>query len=497
MSDSTIRAGTLEPFTDAATGKVFYRGRVRLKDSSRVRVEIPESMKFDEKKSRRHLALAQAIEDKTHEIYNRKIAQQTAPNGKTESIEIVARTPVETLDAFYKRFLQHRKETVSNTDDDAWRWHKWIASTMVRGGARRFGDLGVREVSADDVEDVRDRLTAAVIAYEKGGNEKGEGRLAPKTAANVWAALTMPMKFASTRKGTRELRVREDLGNPCHEMPPPRRGSSKKRHWLRPNQFVKMIKCKRVTRPWREAYAIGLYLHLRPGELHELRIKDLDLAHSEVRISRAYDERERKVVLPKTVAGIRTVSIPRTLAPLLERIAKSGEPEDRVCPVVALTPEKERAGIYREFLQAADVDFPAFYVETATHLQIDFRSLRDSGITWRFLRGDRGEDVQREAGHEHISTTVAYAKELNDRGDGRYGEPFPPLPDDLLGPVVTSAVTSKVATQKRRENGSGRRDLNPRRQAPKACALPGCATPRRRHFPSTPEARRTLPRFGR
>lgn len=37
---------------------------------------------------------------------------------------------------------------------------------------------------------------------------------------------------------------------------------------------------------------------------------------------------------------------------------------------------------------------------------------------------------------------------------------------------------------------SGRRDLNPRRRAPKARALPDCATPRGARFPSTPTSRR-------
>lgn len=74
-------------------------------------------------------------------------------------------------------------------------------------------------------------------------------------------------------------------------------------------------------------------------------------------------------------------------------------------------------------MTAASVDAPEFFLETATHLPIDFRSIRDSGITWRFLAGERAEVVQREAGHEHIATTLGYAKEVQDRR-GRYGSPF-------------------------------------------------------------------------
>ena len=38
-----------------------------------------------------------------------------------------------------------------------------------------------------------------------------------------------------------------------------------------------------------------------------------------------------------------------------------------------------------------------------------------SGRKRRFLAGERAEVVQREAGHEHISTTLGYPKEVQDR----------------------------------------------------------------------------------
>ncbi len=329
----------------------------------------------------------------------------------------------ETCDEWYERFKKYRAKEVGSAEDDNWRWSKWISP--------RIGKRPIRDVTPDEIENIKDALTAAVLSYEAAGNVKGDERLAPKTAQNVWAALTTPFKYASTKRGPRDLRVREDRGNPCLGIPPPRDGASKRRHWLRPDQFTKMIVCKSVTREWREAYAIGLYLHLRPGELHELRVKDINIPHGEVRIARAFDERTRSVTTPKTDEGIRTVSIPKPLLPLLERIASGRAAEDRVCPVVAATPEKSRAGIFREHLRAAAVEVPAFFVITATHLMIDFRSLRDSGITWRFLAEHRSEVVQREAGHEHIATTLGYAKEVQDRR-GRYGEPFPELPADLI-----------------------------------------------------------------
>ena len=96
---------------------------------------------------------------------------------------------------------------------------------------------------------------------------------------------------------------------------------------------------------------------------------------------------------------------------------------------MSATPETNRAGLFRGFLRAASVTRAELFVETETHLRIDFRSLRDTGITRRFLAEHRAEVIQRASGHEHIGTTLGYAKEVQDRR-GRYGTPFPALPDD-------------------------------------------------------------------
>lgn len=422
MSAKEQRRGILEgerkPLRDGQ-GRRFFRAKVVLQDGSTARVEIPREKRYSQTGARDFVDHVQELENRDHAIYNAKCDARARTAAKT------ANAAGESCDAWYERFKKYREAEVGSVGDDASRWSKWISP--------HIGTKPIREVTADDIENIRDALTAAVLAYEAASNVSGEGRLAPKTAQNIWTALTTPMKYASTRKGPRELRAREGCGNPCDGIPPPRDGASKHRHWLRPYQSIKLLAWLAPRdRAWAEAYAIGLYLHLRPGELHELRVRDLDLVAGEVRISRAYDKRNREVKAPKTEEGIRTVSIPTTLAPLLERIARERHAGDRVCPIVADTEEKYRAGIYRDFLQTAGVDAPEFFVETRTHLMIDFRSLRDSGITWRFLAGERAEVVQREAGHDQISTTLGYAKEVQDRR-GRYGEPFPALPAELTG----------------------------------------------------------------
>jgi hypothetical protein len=49
--------------------------------------------------------------------------------------------------------------------------------------------------------------------------------------------------------------------------------------------------------------------------------------------------------------------------------------------------DKFPAKLFRDHLKAADVTRPRLFADTATLLQVNFRSLRDSGITWLALAG--------------------------------------------------------------------------------------------------------------
>lgn len=446
------RTGSVEPVR-RKSGPGFV-ARIRLGDGSRARVDVPAKYCTPIKgphprTAREHAELYATARQEQEDEDGKLLAEKRA----REAAKRVDPAKGETCDQWYERFMKHRRTEVGSVDDDKWRWSKWIS--------KHIGQRPIRDVTADNIEDIRDALNVAVAAYEAAGCDAGEGRLAPKTARHIWSALTVAFKYAATRKGPRELRVREDKGDPCAGLPPPRDGASKKRHWCRPGEILAVLSCPDVPLPWREAIAIGCYLHLRPGELYDLRKKDVDLSVGEVRIARAYDEREKTVKVPKTDEGIRTVTIPPTLLPLLKRMVDEREAEDLLAPVVSGTPEKSRAGHFRDYLKTAKVERAELFEETATHLWIDFRSLRDTGITWRFLAEHRAEVVQREAGHEHISTTLGYAKEVHNR-QGRYGEPFPALPKSLVEPDPTpqSGHESGQGGANYAKSWSGRRDLN-------------------------------------
>jgi hypothetical protein len=139
------------------------------------------------------------------------------------------------------------------------------------------------------------------------------------------------------------------------------------------------------------------------------------------------------------------------LAALLKRVEHGKDGEERVCPIVVATPEKSRAGISRGHLRAANVDTPAFFVETATHVMIEFRAIRDSTS-----RGASSPSVA--PGTSTSARPSCYAKQVQDRR-GRYGEHVPALPEDAEPPHGSVSTRSVYVVKNIGKTGSGRREL--------------------------------------
>jgi hypothetical protein len=85
----------------------------------------------------------------------------------------------------------------------------------------------------------------------------------------------------------------------------------------------------------------------------------------------------------------------------------------------------------REHFTLAKLKRARLTEESATTMQITFRSWRDTGITWLALQGVDVAKMQRRAGHDSISTTLGYVKLAEDL-TGSIGEPFPQLPRSLV-----------------------------------------------------------------
>lgn len=405
-------------------GSARHRGRLRLGDGSKSeRFDLP--MGLNEKLARAYLASLQTQEDTHGGLLEQKRAGERERARKQGTA-----CDAETADAWHARFLFSRVGDVGNVKDSRGRWRKWVS--------QHIGPKPMTLITRDDIETVRDGLDAAVAAFKEKG--RGEGRLMPKSAQNIWAVVTTAFKYACQAKRATALRVRDD--NPCTNVLPPTNGDSRRKTWIYPSEFLQLVTCEAVPREWRELYAVACYLYLRPGELYELRWRDVDLDSEVVCVTRAWDWEERVVKTPKTSNGVREIPIPPALMPLLTRLREGRGHEDKVVPIIEVAGENKGATFLRTHLALAKVSHPRLIEDSSTRMPVGFRSWRDTGITWAAIDGVDVHKLQRRAGHDDINTTLGYVKEAEDR-DKLRGKAFPTLPNEL---VWTSDWTNRSAS---------------------------------------------------
>jgi len=159
-------------------------------------------------------------------------------------------------------------------------------------------------------------------------------------------------------------------------------------------------------------------------------VSDVDLEAGVVHVTKAYDEGTKQTMSPKTRNGVRDVPFPEALRPVLACIVKARKPSEALVPGMGERSAWERARTLGAHRKKANVTRPRLTADNAREEAVDFRSLRDSGITWLALAGVDVVKIQRRAGHDDISTTVGYVKSAEDIA-GQIGEPFPALPDEL------------------------------------------------------------------
>lgn len=412
------RTGNVEP-RRRANGALYFVARIRLADGSRERVKVPEAYctpaggSTARERAELYAQARQEREDEAHELLaarERRKAEQAKEHDERHG---------ETCARYFGRFLRHREEIgkVRRVRDLQSCWDVWIGP--------RLGGKPIAGITRDDVEDVRDALDRAVAERKKEGGRAG---LSGARARNVWSVLTSMMKEACMSK-RRDLRVRTD--NPCATVQPPDKTDAKRKTFIYPAEFLKLVSCRVVPNEWRELYAVACYLYLRPGELRALLWTDVDFAAGVVHITKAYDEDSKAVKPPKTRNGVRDLPIPAALVPLLKTMRGRSDGTAEVLPVLAGLNENRRAGWMRKHFEVAKLDRPRLKEESTTTMMVNFRSWRDTGITWLALMGVDVAKMQRRAGHDSISTTLGYVKMAEDL-TGSIGDPFPALPAELL-----------------------------------------------------------------
>ena len=439
------RTGTVEAFT-RLDGSTYYRVRIHLADGSRPRINIPAEFAGDAATREKYARKAQEHEDRTGSMLKGKLKIQRSPGAVEIDAMITcdeyASKVFEAREAEGKRSVQHERSL----------WNKWISP--------RLGKRPLALVTRDQIEDVRNVLDDEVKQRMAHGLHHG---LAGKSAMNVWTTVrTVFGESVSSRD--RAMRIRKDDPTVGHK--PPHRTLSRQKTFIHPSEAAALLACEAVPLEWRELYAIAIYTYLRPGELRALTWRDVDADAGLIHISKAYDEASCETRQPKTRAGMREVPIEAALLPLLKRMKKAANDKAAlVVPLLAATREDVRARVFRSHLAQAKVERDRLTEETSTTMGINFRSCRDTGITWLAMAGVPIVAVQRRAGHEKIETSAGYCKIAEDH-KGKLGVPFAPLPASLVGsvdcPSTVQTPGGKHETSKKlRQNGSGRGDLNP------------------------------------
>jgi integrase len=230
----------------------------------------------------------------------------------------------------------------------------------------------------------------------------------------------------------RDLRVVHDRPNPCLTVQAPGDRETRKdrgKTFVYPSEFARLAACADVPLQWRQAHAIAAYTFLRPSELRALRWPDVDMDHGRLQITKAWSYLDGSIKAPKSRSGIRDVPIHPQLMPLLRQMRPPSS-SALVVPILSTVPRECLAARTRAHLLAAGIVRDALHVSTFTMVRANFRSWRDSGITWLAMLGLDVAKIMRRAGHDDVGTTMRYVKLAEDLS-GELGEPFGPLPDDL------------------------------------------------------------------
>ncbi|WP_280378310.1 tyrosine-type recombinase/integrase [Nocardia wallacei] len=277
-----------------------------------------------------------------------------------------------------------------------------------------MGSLPLTAISQD--------LDAAWIAHlQETGNS-------PKTVANKHGLLSAGLSAAATQRPAPLIPF-----NPCLGIRLPRNDAPEidifdVDEW---ELFEQLI-----PRRWQPEAEFALVSMARPGEIHALRVGDIDPATGAVRITKAWKGVGTKMRLgkPKSKRGIRTVNVPLDT---LARLDLNRPRDELLFGTINGTPisvvyfyKKAWQPALRRLRALATGDLAPFsrqaqwkgadaqhlldrYGQAITTLsakRLTPYTLRHTGISWKLQDGVPLFVVSRDAGHESVTTT-----------DSRYG----------------------------------------------------------------------------
>jgi integrase len=313
----------------------------------------------------------------------------------------------ETVGEYAKRWLAHREGRGQSTRDNESHLKTHILPVI--------GLLDMRAVTSEDIRRLVDALDAKAA---KGGKRA-------KTMLNVWGTCTKMFDDAARAKDATGLKCL-DVDPTDKVRGPDDDDSERQKQFLYPSELLAFLNAPSVPALWKRNVAIAVYLKLRHGEQRALKWSSVDLEHGIVTVVETFD-RDTDQDRDGTKGGrARTVAIHPELVPLLVAMRKRAGGRGHVCN---LGSSRNMASGLRRYLAKAGVDRAALHTTTSVNKQITWHDLRASGATYMAVEGATPMAIRDSLGHQQTSQTDVYVRSAEILKGGRFGQPFPVLPE--------------------------------------------------------------------
>lgn len=301
----------------------------------------------------------------------------------------------ETAKGWFRRWLAYLREIGQATRQYGSNFDNWIEPEI--------GSLMMTKVSSDDLRRLVAKLNDAIDARE----------IRWKHAANVWGTVSSAFRKYAGPRGDRSngLQVRDD--DPTRDVAPPKKGPKTEKLFLYPAEFLKLVTCERVPLRRRRAWALAVYMYLRPGESEALCWPDIDRDNETYTIRRGVDrERGNALKPPKNRTARSTADLEEALVPLIHAMAKKADLSGRLVGVLA-HPTSIARTLRRDLLRADVTRYELHHRSKPgepAREAMEAHDLRTTGITWMAARGDDLLTIVARAGHHDIETTRHYVQ---------------------------------------------------------------------------------------
>jgi len=384
-----------------------YVGRISLADGTRPWVRCPPSAHSPqaEFKAREYVG-HEAEKARAHGLTG--VDFGIKPRGKAAPVA-VARGTGETVADYADRWLKSRKGKIATVGSNGGHLAHHILPVL--------GSYAMTAVTSKEIEDVVAALDAKVEASE----------LSSKTAKNVWGTCSKMFDDATHSKPATGLRCltadpSEGVRGPDDDDP------DKILQFLYPSDFATFMACEAVSPWWRRNVAIAVYLCLRHGEQRALAWPSIDLEHGVATVCETFDRSTHAVREGTKSGAARVVPIRPELLPLLKAMHRESGGVGLVC---RLQFHNDMAHRLREQLLRAGVDRLQLHKGTSVSKVLRWHDLRATGLTWLAVEGASPTEIRDIAGHTQTSMTDRYMRAAGILRSGRFGQPFPPIPESL------------------------------------------------------------------